>query len=497
MKHYTRTLLGNEARAALMKGIDAVYRPVAATIGAKGRNSVYREYGFPKPTNDGVSIARQIMPYDEFEKIGADLLKEAAEQTVTVAGDGTTTSVIVTRTLVDEGNKEIEAGKDPMQLRAELERDRDFIVAKIKDIAIPVASREDIFNVAKISVEDDRMAEIVTDAVQKAGKYGAVIVEEGSGYDIEIEEVSGYHWDRGYMSPYMITNPDTNEAVLEDVPVILAERHMNLNKDLMPTLNELAQNKELAALVVCDKIEGELLQSLIANKIAGKFVAIAVYRPQTLEELEDLAALTGAEAITKDKGIKQITWAHTGRAKRIVIGKEKATIVCESSQALVDRVKTLQEALEKDKKNETLIARIAKLTDGMVMLRVGAKTEAERKYKKDKMDDAVCAAKAATEEGIVEGAGATLYKLSLEVESPVMAKALQAPYHAILKNAGIEPDGNFYDVRTGEKVDDLIKSGIIDPAKVERSVVENAVSLAGTVLTLESVIAHFEEKEPK
>lgn len=499
-KQYTKTLLGEDARIALKKGIDQVYAPVSVTMGAKGRNSVFNEFGHPKPTNDGVSIARRIFPYDEFERVGSELIKQAAEQTVREAGDGTTGSIVVAHALIEGGMEAIKNGKDPMALRVELEEAKNHVIEAIKKVAIPVKSREDILNVARISVEDEEMAQMVADAVEKAGKHGAVIVEEGSGYGLEKEEVQGYHWDRGYVSPYMVTNPEKDEAILEDCAVIVTDRYINLNKDLMQTMNECKAQGAMSALVICEKMEGELLQSLIINKVKGIFPTVVVSKPPTLEELEDIAVLTNSTAVTKDKGIKQINWGHIGKAKRVIVGKDKTTIICDGSPALEERVKLLGDAVKKeedDNAKELLIARLAKLSDGMVLIRVGAKTEAERRYKKDKMDDAVSAAKAATDGGIVEGAGATLYRISDQIENEVMKAALEAPYKKILENAGIEPKGFFFNVKTGKQVKDLMKEGIIDPAKVQISIVTNAVSLAGTFLTIDSIICSFTEETGK
>lgn len=501
-KNYTKTLLGEEARLALKKGIDQVYAPVSATMGAKGRNSVFNEFGRPKITNDGVSIARRIVPYDMFELMGADMIKQSAEQTVHEAKDGTTGSIVVAHALIEGGMEAIRNGKDPMQLRAELEEAKNEVVKKIKEIAIPVKNREDILNVARISVEDEEMAQMIADAVEKAGKYGAVIVEEGSGYGLEKEEVQGYHWDRGYVSPYMITNPEDDEAILEGCAVIVTDRYMNLNKDLMQTMNECKAQGAMSALVVCEKMEGELLQSLIINKVKGIFATVVVSKPPTLEELEDIAILTNSTAVTKDTGIKQINWGHIGKAKRVIVGKDKTTIICDDSTALQDRVKLLSEAIKKeedDSKKELLIARLAKLSDGMVLIRVGAKTETERKYRKDKLDDAVGAAQGATEEGIVDGGGIALVTAGSQIANNtdgaiLLLEAIAQPYAKILENAGIEPDGKFYNVKTGKVVKDMMAEGIIDPAKVVRCIVENAVSLAGTFLTIESIVANFVEE---
>lgn len=501
IKVYTKTLLGDEARLALMRGIKAVYDPVVATIGAKGRNSIYRFFGFPKVTNDGVSIANEVSPEDEFESMGADLIKDVARKTVRDAGDGTTTSIVLANALAEQSMMN---STPPMELQSELEFAKNEAIKILKSMSVPIKSREDILNVVKVSVEDDEMAEVVTNAVERAGEHGAIIVEEGAGYTTEVEEVKGYHWDRGYVSPYMITNPQKDEAILEDVPVIVTDRHMNLNKDLMQTLNELVQAGHKSALIIVDAMEGELLQSIIVNKIKGQFVAVVVRRPSMDEELEDIATLVNGTACTKDKGIKQINYSHTGTAKKVIVSKERTIILGEDSPALKQRIEDIKNSInvlkEKEEK-EPLVSRLAKLSDGMIMIRVGAKTDAERSYKKDKLDDAVSAAKASQAEGIIAGGGAALVEIAdalSDIETngaEILRNALEKPYESILINAGIEPDGKFYNVKTGKVVKDMIKEGIIDPTKVARSAIENSVSFAKTFLTTQSLIAKFQEKD--
>lgn len=405
----------------------------------------------------------------------------------------TTTSIVLGHALIEKGGE----SDNPMKLKRELEEEKNIVVKKIKERSIPAKGYNELLNVAQISTEDKNLALVTTDAITKAGKHGAVITEEGAGYEIETESTQGYFWEKGFISPYMITNPDKNEAVLENPSIIVTDRYMNLNKDLMQTLNDIKAHGINSAFIIVDQLEGELLQSIIVNRMKGIFTVVAVRRPGTLEELEDIATLVGATAVTKDKGIKDITFQHTGKANKIIATKDKITILADKTISLEKRIENIQSELKKDKDNELLKTRIAKLTDGIVVIRVGAKTEAERKYKKDKIDDAVCACKAALEEGIVAGAGTTLYEIAQEIKHPVMKYALEAPYKKILENAGIKPDGLFYDVNTGKKTKDLIKSGIINPAKVERSAVENAVSLASSLLTVESVIAEFEEKSEK
>ncbi len=396
-------------------------------------------------------------------------------------------------------------GKDPMELRAELEEAAKVVIQEIKNRSIPVRGREDILNVARVSVEDEEMAQMIADAVEKAGNNGVIIVEEGSGYKLELEQSKGYFWNRGFVSPYMVTNVDDGaKAILEDCPVIVTDRYMNQNRDIMQVLNALIQKGETRALLVVDKCEGELLQSLIINKQKGVFTCIVVQKPGTLEELEDIAAVTGAIAITKDKGIKQISMEHVGNAKRIVVEDKKTTIICDERPEVKGRIEVVQKALdevkEKGETDELLVTRKAKLAEGVIVIRVGAKTEAERRYKKDKMDDAVAAAKAAVEEGYVPGGGITLNdiaQLGLELKTvgaSVLCDVLRKPYQRILMNAGITPDGKAYDVKTGKQVESMTEAGIIDPAKVLRCAVENAISFAATFITLETVSADFVEE---
>jgi len=493
----TQTLLGQEARDALKRGIARVTEPVAATIGAKGRNSVYNEWGGVIVTNDGISIARKINPKDNFEALGADLIKQAAEKTNEEAGDGTTTTIILTNAIIEAGLEQMknDPNSNPVIIRKELEKAKKEIVAKLKDKSNDVSSLEDLFNVANVSVENEEIAKTISESVDKAGDYGSIIVEEGVGYNIEKEVMDGYYWDKGFISPYMITSTTKAEARLEDTAVILTDKGLNLNRDLVPIINELMAQGTRSAFVVADTVEGELLSTLIANKIKGIFSVVAVKRPATQEELEDIATLTGATAVTKDKGIKKFESYHIGTAKRVIVTRDKTTIIGGNSEALNKRIEELKGQIADEPNNDKLKTRIAKLTDGIVVVRVGAKTEAERRYLKLKVDDAVGACKAAKEEGIVSGAGSALYEIADEIDNPILKEALKKPYLKILENAGIKPDGNYYNVLTGEKVTDLIKEGIIDPTKVERCSIENAISLAGVLLTTESVIADIPDKE--
>lgn len=492
----TRTLMGEDARSALKRGIDQVYEPVAATIGARGRNAVFDDWSVTI-TNDGVSIARKINPADPFEKLGADLIKQCAERTNEEAGDGTTTSIVLAHALIEEGNRLIAEGKDPMTVRNLMIEAKNRAIEILKEMSEPV---ENLFDVANISMENEKIAQIVSDAVAKAGKFGNVIVEESSGYEIEKQEVQGYFWDRGYVSPYMITNGDKLEAVLNDPAVIVTDRGMNLNKELLGALEDVIKSGKNCAFVVADKVDGELLETLITNKLKGRFVCVVSKRPSTTEELEDIATLTNAVAVTSEKGIKEIKFSHVGSAKKVIV-KKNETIIIGNDLANINlpiRISNLEkETAEKDS-SKMAKERLAKLTNGVVLLKVGAKTEAERHYLRLKIDDAVGACKAALEEGVVEGGGVSLFKIAEELgEDNILFTPLKAPYERILRNAGITPDGHFYDVLGETQVEDMKSIGIVDPTKVERCAIENAVSLASTFLTIESATTDIPEEKNK
>lgn len=486
----TKTLYGKEARAALKVGMDAVARPVVTSMGAQGRNTAFQGPMGAEVTNDGVTIARLIEPADPFERVGADMLKQTAEQTNREAGDGTSGTIALADAATTIG---MEDTRSPMEIRRELNADKDILVTKLKEMAVSCETEEQLMDVALISVEDEGIAKIVVESVLKAGTYGAVIVDEGVGYVIEKEEVQGYAWDRGYVSPYMV-NTHRGEAVLENAAVILTDRAMNLNRELIGILTELHQSGATSLLIVADNIEGELLQTLILNSQKGRLSTVVVKRTATIEELEDLAILTGATAVTKDKGIKEITTQHVGSLKRVVVSRDKTVLIGDKSASVGDRIEEIQSQLAEDKDNDLLKRRMGMLADGMVYLRIGAKTETERSYLKRKVDDAVLACIAAQQEGVVPGGGTTLVTLSQYAQSPILKQALAAPRFAILQNADLPTDdGNEYNVRTGKVVEDHFKEGIIDPAKVIRCEIENAISMTGIFLTIESVVVAIPE----
>lgn len=489
----TKMLLGEESREALMRGMTMVKEPVARSMGAKGRNTVFTELGTTSITNDGITIARNINPEDSFEAQGVDLIRQASEQTNTEAGDGTSATIVLSHAIAELGMKEMKGGKNPMVIRKELEVAKDEAIGLLKDMSKPIKDN-DLLDVAKISVEDDAIAQTVVDAVKKAGKYGAVMVEEGVGYSLEKVEEEGYFWNKGYISPYMITNAERMEAVLENPAVIMTDKHLNLNKELIGILNELHAKDEKSVLLIADNVEGELLQTLILNKMKGIMTVVAVRRPPTLEELEDIAIVVKGTAVTKDKGIKDFHMGHIGRAKKIVVKKDNIVIIGQESIELEERIKSLETSIKDNKDDEVLKKRMGMLASGIVKLSVGAKTEAERRYLRRKIEDCVCACNCAIEEGIVAGAGSTLRDISKKIDNQILKQAFKYPHKQILKNAGIEDDGD-YNVLTGKKVKDYIKEGIIDPTKVVRVCISNAVSIASTFLTTECVIASIPEEK--
>lgn len=485
-------LSGADARAALKRGMDQVAQPVVSSMGAQGRNTAFQGPMNVEVTNDGVTIARIIEPEDDFEAVGAEMLKQAAEQTNREAGDGTSSSIALAHAIITEG---MEDSRSPMEIRRELNDDKKILNEKLKEMSVSCETKEQLMDIARISVEDEAIAKTVVDSVVKAGKYGSIIVDEGVGYVTEKEEVQGYSWEKGYVSPYMITN-ERGEAVLENPLVLLTDRAMNLNREMIGILTELHSAGHTSVLIVADNVEGELLQTLIINKQKGKLTCIVVKRPSSIEELEDIATLTGATAVTKDKGIKDFASSHLGSAKRVVVSRDKTIIISDESKEVSARVEQLAEEIKNDKDDEVLKRRMGMLASGMVYLRIGAKTETERSYLKRKVDDAVLACIAAQEEGVVPGGGTTLVALAEFVKSPILMKALHAPRYAILKNADLPTDdGKDYNVRTGKVVKNHFKEGIVDPAKVVRCEFENAISLAGTFLTVESVVVGIPESQ--
>jgi chaperonin GroEL len=498
-------LFGADALSALKRGVDVVHQAVSKTLGASGSNVVYRRYGSPLITNDGISIADEIHLRDEAESMGADLIKQAAQKTNDEAGDGTSTAVELTHAMITEGMTKIKAGKNPMKLKKEMEVAFEKVSKEI--VPIPVKSDEDLFNVANISVENPEIAKLVSEAVKTVGIDGLVTVEESSGFTIEKEQFEGLTFDHGFISPYMVTNPAKMEAVLNDVYVLVSDKKFMSMKDVFPLLEELAGRGVRQLFIICESMEGEILATVIANRLKGTFHIVAVKKPFNKEMLEDIAVLTGGKSITEEKGIRELSSSHyewLGKAKKVVVGRESCSIIggAGEKEKLDERIESIKEALkgaegyEKDKLKE----RLAKLSGGYINIKVGAPTEAEMKYLKLKVDDAVNATRAAMEEGIVIGGGRTLYDVSLgKAESDgedVIRKACGMPMRRIIENSGEDAEailavlgkGEVWNALINEKSSDPYKDGIIDPAKVERCALKNATSLSAIFLTSHAAI---------
>ena len=484
---YTKTLNGREAKKALRRGIEQISVPVSATIGAGGMNGIYQEHGIPTVTNDGVSIARRIVPQDAFERIGADLIRDVCEKTNEEAGDGTTTSIVLASALIAEGDR---SSISPARLKNNLQDDLRNIKRLIEEIALPV-TEEDLYNIARVSVEDDSLARVVHEAFLAVGENGQVFADESMDKIIETDTTQGYFYNKGYANPYFVTDMAKKEVVLSNPAVLVTDQYYNLNGDLIYALNAVIEAGYKSVVIIADKVEGELLSSLIANKEKGILASVVIPKPDTPEELEDIASLVGGIAITGSKQIKKIELEHFGTVDKVVITVDKSTFISdnEPTEAHASYVETL-----KDDEDEKV--RYAKLTSGISIIKVGARTDSERRYLKLKVDDAICAVNSAKEEGYVPGAGYALYQLSKFANTKVMKRAMKAPYLKILQNAGYKADGSMINVKNGSTLNPE-NSYIIDPAKVTRVALENAVSVATTYLSISSVTAFFEEKSEK
>lgn len=530
-------LFKEEARAALKAGIDKVADAVKITIGPRGRNVVLdRGYGSPTITNDGVSIAKDITLSNKFENMGAEIIKEVATKTNDVAGDGTTTAVVLTQAIIAEGMKQTTMGVNAMGIRLGIEAAKDDVVRTLKSIAKPIKSKEEIMQVATISAESKELGTIIADTIEKVGKDGVVTVEESQSFGVEREIVSGFEIDRGYVSHYMVTNPDRQESEYRDVPVLLTDKKISITKEILPLLEKLAHSGKKDLVIIADDIDGEALATFVVNKLRGGFSVLGIKAPgygdRKKEILEDIAAMTGASIISDEFGVKLDTAELNvlGKATKVVSTKDKTVIVGGKNQkADVDeRVKTLKEQLKKTESKydaEKLQERIAKLTGGVAVIKVGAATETEMKYLKLKIEDAVNATRAAIEEGIVPGGGTALIKaaqklsrhdarttskdfgVEFTVGYEILLKALEAPLRQIAINAGKDDGlviienvknakGNAgYDAVADKIVPDMLAAGIIDPVKVTRSGVEHAASAASVLLTTEVAITDEPEKE--
>ncbi len=519
------------ARRALERGVNLVADAVKVTLGPKGRNVVLeKKFGSPTITKDGVTVAKEIELENHLENIGAQLLKEVASKTNDVAGDGTTTATVLAQAIVREGLKNVAAGANPLALKRGIEKAVEVVVEKIRSLAIPVEDRKAIQEVATISANDPDIGKLIADAMEKVGKEGIITVEESKSLDTELKFVEGYQFDKGYISPYFVTNPEAMEAVLEDAYILIVEKKVSNVRELLPILEQVAQTGK-PLLLIAEDVEGEALATLVVNKLRGTLSVAAVKAPgfgdRRKEMLKDIAAVTGGTVISEELGFKleNATLSMLGRAERVRITKDETTIVGgkgkkEDIEARINGIKKELETTDSEYAKEKLQERLAKLAGGVAVIRVGAATETELKEKKHRFEDALNATRAAVEEGIVPGGGVAFLRSIQAVEeliaklegdeatgARIIRRALEEPARQIAENAGYEgsvivqkvlsesanPRYGF-NAATGEFTD-MVEAGIVDPAKVTRSALQNAASIASLLLTTEAVVAEKPEKK--
>jgi chaperonin GroEL len=516
-----------EARRGLERGLNILADTVKVTLGPRGRNVVLeKKWGAPTITNDGVSIAKEIELSDPFERIGAELVKEVAKKTDDVAGDGTTTATVLAQALVKEGLRNVAAGADPISLKRGIEKASDAVIEALIKMAVPVETKEQIAATASISAGDSVIGDIIAEAIDKVGKEGVVTVEESNTFGIHLELTEGMRFDKGYVSAYMVTDPERQEAILEDAYVLIVNNKISNMKDLLPIVDKVMQAAK-PLLIISEDIEGEALATLVVNKIRGIFKSVAVKAPgfgdRRKAMLQDIAILTGGQVIAEEVGLKleNTELAMLGRARKVVITKDETTIVegggdSDQIKGRVEQIRREIATTDSDYDREKLQERLAKLAGGVAVIKAGAATEVELKERKHRIEDAVRNAKAAVEEGIVAGGGVALLqagklaldKLKLKGDEAtgvdIVRVAISAPLKQIAINAGLEPgvvaekvanlpDGEGLNAATGEYVN-MLKAGINDPVKVTRSALQNAASIAGLFLTTEAVVA--EKPEP-
>lgn len=521
-------LFSEASRRAMLRGVDTLANAVKVTLGPKGRNVVLeKKFGSPLITNDGVSIAKEIELEDPFENMGAKLVKEVATKTNDIAGDGTTTATVLAQAMIREGLKNITSGANPMMVRKGIEKAVRVAVDEIRKIAKPVDKKNEIAQVAAISAADEEIGQLIAEAMEKVGKEGVITVEESKGFLTELETVDGMQFDRGYISPYMTTDTDKLEAVLDEPYILITDKKISNVQELLPALEKVVkQGKPL--LLIAEDVEGEALATLVVNKLRGTFTCVAVKAPgfgdRRKAMLQDIATLTGGQVITAELGLdlKNVAIEHFGRARQVHVTKEHTTIVDGYGQkqeidARVQQIKKQIEETTSDFDREKLQERLAKLTGGVAVIKVGAATETELKEKKLRIEDALNATRAAVEEGIVAGGGVALVNVIQAVQDiqalnademtgiNIVRHALEAPIRAIASNAGVdgsvvverirrEPVGVGYNAATGEWVN-MMDCGIVDPAKVTLSALQNAASIAAIFLTTECVVS--DKPEPK
>ena len=529
-------IFSEEARRSLKAGVDIVAKSVVTTLGPKGRNvAIDRKFGSPTITHDGVTVAKEIELQDPFENMGAQLLKEAATKTNDIAGDGTTTSTVLAHSIVSDGLKNLAAGANPMLLKRGIEAASKAVADAIGEQAIDITTKEEIANVASISAQDREIGELIAEVMDKVGKDGVITVEESRGLEFETEYVEGMQFDRGYISPYFITDPENMQAEIEEPYVLVYDKKISAASDIVPLLEKLVQVGKRELLIIAEDIDGEALATLVLNKLRGMLNVLAIKAPgfgdRRKAMLQDIAILTGATVISEETGrkLETVTINDLGQAEKVVCTKDDTTIVGGKgdSSAIKGRIEQIRVEIENttsDYDREKLQERLAKLSGGVAIIRVGAATETELKEKKHRVEDALSATRAAVEEGIVPGGGVALINAMSAVEGlkmdsddaqigvKIVRDALEIPMRKIAENAG--KDGSVivehvrqaqakeknlrigYDVLT-EEFGDMVKCGVIDPAKVTRGALENAASIAAMILTTEALITDIPEAEPQ
>jgi chaperonin GroEL len=520
------------ARRSLKAGVDKLANAVKTTLGPKGRNvALDKKWGSPTVTHDGVTVAKEIELEDPFENMGAQLLKEAATKTNDVAGDGTTTATVLAQSIVTEGLKNVTAGANPMLLKRGIEAGRDAIVQAIKDMATPVSGKDGISQVASISAADKTIGDLIAEVMDKVGKDGVITVEESKGLEFETEYVEGMQLDRGYLSPYFVTNSERMEAEIEDAYILITDKKISSAQDIIPVLEKMVQIGKREIVVIAEDVDGEALATLVLNKLRGMVNALAIKAPgfgdRRKAMLQDISILTGGQVITEELGrkLESVMLEDLGRAAKIVSTKDTTTIVdgAGSSEAIkgrIDQIRSETEASTSDYDREKLQERLAKLAGGVAIIRVGAATETELKEKKHRVEDALSATRAAVEEGIVPGGGVALINAIPSLDSVneegdaatgvnILRRALEEPMRMIAGNAGLDGPvvidrvralhvagkmNTGYDVLANDYVD-MLEAGIIDPAMVTRSAVENACSIAAMILTTAALVTDIPEPE--
>jgi chaperonin GroEL len=525
------------ARKKLKNGVDKVADALRVTLGPKGRNVVLdKGFGSPTITNDGVTIAKEIELEDKVENIGASIVKEVSEKTADLAGDGTTTAAVLTQAIVQEGVKNVSAGANPLAIKRGIDQAVEKVVEFLRKISKPVVNKEEIAQVATISAEDPEVGKLISEIISEIGKEGVITVEESRTFGLQKEVVKGLQFDRGYISPYMITDAERMETVIEDARILVCDKKISAINEILPVLEKVAQTGKKELVIIAEDVEGDALATLVVNKLRGIFTTLAVKAPgfgdRRKEMLEDIAVVTGAQVISEERGLKleKVELSQLGYARKVIATKENTTIIegGGKKEEIEKRINYLKKEIERTTSEfdkEKLQERLAKLVGGVAVIKVGAATEVEQKAKQHKIEDAVAATKAAIEEGIVPGGGVSLLRATLILEDllksygdslepreekigiMILKKALERPIRQIAENAGF--DGSVvvqkvkegkesfgFNAKTGE-FEDLLKAGIVDPTKVVRVTLQNAASAAGMFLTTEAVVTDLPEKEKK